>query len=256
MPKKPDISVSIISFNEEKNIGRTLKSVAPLAAEIILVDSRSTDSTVAIAESFGAKVFVEDWKGHIAQKNSALQKCSCEWVLSLDCDEEITPELASEIEKALENPKADGYFINRRTFYLGKLMKGAWQPDLKLRLVKRSAEPHWTGIDPHDALKIKGSTSSISGDLIHYSYAGIEHHFRKTIDYARISAESYFKLGRKFSLFKFLLNPPAAFIRLFFLNRGYKDGIRGVIAAFSSMVGTFLKYAFLFDLERNTENEF
>jgi glycosyltransferase involved in cell wall biosynthesis len=220
-----------------------------LLYEIIIVDSFSQDNTCEIAIGFGAKIFKEDWKGFVAQKNSALEKCTQEWILMLDADEVVSEELRSSIISVINNPKADAYYINRKTHYLGKLMNYAWQPDWNLRFVKRSARPLWKGDMVHESLHINGRTSRIKGEMIHYSYAGIKHHFEKTIRYAEISAQSYFERGRRAGILNILLNPLYAFVRIYFLRKGVFDGIRGFIAAISSAFGTFMKYAFLLEKE-------
>ena len=119
---KLPLCVAIITFNEEENIARTLESIADIASEVIIVDSNSSDRTVAIAKEFGAEIFIEGWKGHIKQKNSALIKCNQPWILSLDADEVVSPELKLAIIEKIINSEADGYYINRKTHYLGKLM--------------------------------------------------------------------------------------------------------------------------------------
>jgi len=249
------LSVALISFNEEKNIGRTLESIQSIASEIILIDSFSKDRTKEIAESFGAAVYKEDFHGHIAQKNIAISKCTNEWILTLDCDEVATPELINSIKEAIISKRADGFEINRKTYYLGKLLHYAWQPDWNLRLVKKSSSPVWKGLDPHDILKIEGKTGKLSGDLIHYSYSGLYNHFNKTIGYASTSAKSNLKFGRKFKLTNLLFNPIIAFFRLYVVRKGFLDGVRGLFAGFSTFVYTFLKYAFLWELEHKDNNE-
>lgn len=252
MSEKLPLSVSIISNNEEKNIGRTLECIAAIASEIIVVDSHSTDKTRDIAASVGAKVFEEDWKGHVGQKNSALGKCTQPWILMLDCDEVVNDELRQSIIDAVENGSCDSYYLNRKTFYLGKLLHHAWQPDWNLRLARRSANPVWKGRDPHDKLLAEGKKGRLDGYAIHYSYSGIEDHFNRTVRYAAISAQSKFDAKNKFSPMKLLLNPAIAFFRGYFLKGAFRDGIRGLIAAFSSALGTFLKYALLWDLYRKS----
>lgn len=247
--EKADLSLAIITFNEEENIGRTLESICQIAKEIIIVDSFSSDKTVKIARTYNAKVFLEKWKGHIEQKNSALEKCNAKWVLSLDADEVLSDELKKNILKAIKEENSDGFFLNRKTHYLGKLMNFAWQPDKKLRLVKRSCNPNWQGLNPHDYLTIQGKTASLKGDLTHYSYKDLRHHLQKTIDYAKISAKVYFENNKKASLIKLTLNPLFAFFKIYFIQLGVLDGFRGLLAAFSSMLGTFLKYSFLWELE-------
>ncbi|MGA2296040.1 MAG: glycosyltransferase family 2 protein [FCB group bacterium] len=248
--KRLPLSVAIITHNEEDNIGRTLESIAGLASQIIIIDSNSLDRTIEIAKGFNAEVFIEDWKGFVEQKNSALNKCNQEWILCLDADEVVSEELKESIIKAIQNPIADGYLINRKTVYLGKLLKHAWQPDWNLRLVKKDCNPHWVGGLVHEHLEIDGKMEKISGCLYHYSYKNLKHHFLKTIDYARVSAESYHKDGRKFSVFNLLFNPVIAWLRLYIINLGFLDGVRGFIAAISSCVYTFLKYAFLYEIDK------
>jgi glycosyltransferase involved in cell wall biosynthesis len=248
MDSKLPLSVALISYNEEENIARTLSSVANIASEIVLVDSYSTDNTVAIAKKFGANVFQEEWKGHIAQKNSALQKCTQPWILALDCDEVVTPELKQSIIEAVNSNSKAGFLLHRKTYYLGKLLHFSWQPDWKLRLVRKDCNPRWEGINPHDALKVDCPTKKLKGYLIHYSYKNLGHHIDKTVYYAKISAKSYFELGKKFSFFKLLFNPFFAFIKLYFFNLGFLDGFRGFLAGVSAWLSTFLKYAFLWEL--------
>lgn len=248
MKEKLPLSVSIISFNEEGNIERLLKSVVEFATEIVVVDSHSTDRTREIAESYGARVFEEDWKGHIDQKNSALEKCTQEWILSLDCDEEVSPELEASVHRAISEGRYDGYKINRRTHYLGQFLKHAWYPDRKLRLVKRSSKPHWAGYNPHDVLFVEGEVGSVSGDMYHYSYKGVEHHFVSTVGYARLSAQSYAEKGKQFRLHKLLLNPPFAFFKRYIIQKGFLDGQRGLVVAFSTFLNVFLKYLFLWEI--------
>ena len=247
---KPLLSVAIITFNEEKNIGRTINSVRDIADEIIVVDSHSTDRTRDIAMSLGARVFEEDWKGFIKQKNSALSKCKGEWILCLDADEEVSGQLKNSILKAIKRPSADGYMINRKLFFCGKLMRFTFQPEWRLRLVRRSAKPEWIGGEPHDVLEISGKVKKLKGDLIHHSYTGITDLIEKTIIYSRASAETYMKLGKKAGLHNLLLNPAWIFLRDYILKLGVLDGSRGLILCGSRAIGTFLKYALLWKLHQ------
>ncbi len=248
MPKLP-LSVSIISFNEEENIERTLVAIADIASEIIIVDSFSKDRTVEIAKSFDAKVFLEEWKGHIAQKNSALEKCTQRWILSLDCDEVVTPELKASIVEVVKKDEKIGYYLDRRTYYLGKLLNHSWRPDWKLRLVRRDCNPFWGGLDPHDKLMVSCPTAKLKGTLLHYPYKSLKQHFEKTIYYANLSAQTYYRLGRKFRLYHLLFDPIFSFMKIYFINLGFLDGIRGLFAGISAFVSTFLKYAFLWEIE-------
>lgn len=243
---KLPLSISIISMNEEDNIVRCLESVKDIASEIIVVDSHSSDKTREIAVQYGAKVYEEDWKGHVAQKNSALEKCSQPWVLALDCDEVVSEELKQSIIRVLENPTSDGYEINRRTYYAGKWINHAWYPDWKLRLVKRQ-KAKWVGTDPHDRLTLEGKIERLSGDLYHYSYKNITDHFKRVVTYAVISADAYIKEGRKANLFELIFNPIYGFFKHYVLKLGFLDGVQGLIISMSNFFYTFLKYALIWE---------
>ncbi|MDR2893740.1 MAG: glycosyltransferase family 2 protein [Deltaproteobacteria bacterium] len=243
------LSVAIISFNEEANIRRTLEAIRPLADEIVVLDSFSTDNTVSIARELGAQVFQAPWPGYIEQKNACLEKCNGEWVLSLDCDEVVSPELAESIRQAMNNPqKYAGFTLNRRTFYLGRLLCHAWQPDRKLRLVRRAASPKWTGDNPHDRLCVDGPLGHCHGDLVHYSYRDFSAHMAQTQRFAKQIAESYYAKGRKAGYADLLFRPPFVFFKRFILQRACLDGVPGLLAAVSSAAYSYMKYAFLWEL--------
>src|SRR6267154_246417 len=204
------LSVCIITLNEEANIGRTLKSVKDIADEIVVVDSGSTDATVSLAKEFGAKVFVEPWKGFARQKNSALEKASCDWILSLDADEEVSPELAASIKALLTSgtPQFSGYTMNRRNLYFGKWIKRAgYYPDPKLRLIKRgAAEFELRAV--HEDMKMAVPTGLLEGDLIHHAYPRLENFIEHANRYSSLGAEmtvAQKKAG--FSLANIILRP-------------------------------------------------
>ncbi len=246
---KLPLSVAIITYNEEDIIGRTLEAVHNIASEIIVVDSHSTDRTREIAESYGAKVFVEDWKGYSAQKNSALEKCTQEWILFLDADEVVSEELKESIVKELQNPRADGYLINRRTYYMGKFLKYTWQPEWRLRLVRRDASPRWIK-EPHEVLQVSSKrVLKLGGDLHHFSYKSFHDHISRAVKLSREVALSNYKVGRRCSLVHLVVNPLWAFFKTYFVGGGMFDGFPGLIASCMSMVYTFLKYAFLYELQ-------
>jgi len=247
------LSVSIITLNEENNIERCLKSISNIASEIVIVDSGSTDRTVEIAESFGVKVFVEKWQGYIIQKNIALKKCTKSWVLCLDADEEVSQELKTSIKEAIKKDNKDGYYINRRSFYLGKLLKYSWQPDNMLRLVRRQSNPCWGGYEPHDKLFVIGSTGVLKGDLIHYSYRNIDDHVKGLTKYAYLVAQSYDKMGKRSHLYNFIFNPFFAFFKKYIIRAGFLDGFRGFLIAILSFFYVFLKYSYLWEIVKDKE---
>ena len=251
------LSVAVITKDEEANLPRLLDSLERLQpAEVVIVDSGSTDATVAIARDYGAHVIETDWPGHVEQKNRALAACHQPWILSLDADEPISPELADNIRDLLINesvPVNTGYEVSRLTWYLGDWLRHVWYPEWRLRLVKNGAA-QWTGYNPHDRLEVNGPTGRINGDIHHYSYADIDDHFRRSIDYARIGAEALAARGKPFRWHKIIFSPIARFIRLMIFRQGWRDGWRGWIIAWSSMFSAFLKYAFLYEIERGQRN--
>ena len=247
---KKKLSVAMICFNEEKRLAKTLEAIKNIADELVIVDNGSTDKTLEIAASFGAKIFHEDWKGHVAQKNSALAKCTCDWILALDADEVVTAELNIEISNAIKNANYVGYSFKRKTYLFGKFLEYAWQPDRKLRLVQKNANPVWKGVDPHDVLTVNGKTKNLANFVEHYSYKNMADHLTKTIKYAQTSAFEYHKSGKKFKLTSLLFNPPFKFFKEYFLKNGFLDGVRGFYAAFGALIYTYIKYFHLWELEQ------
>lgn len=246
--RKPPLSVALITFNEEDVLGKTLEAIKDIAEEIVVVDSHSTDRTVEIAKSYGAKVYVEDWKGYAQQKNSALEKCTQEWILFLDADEVVSEELKESIVKELQAPKADGYMINRRTYYMGKFLKHTWQPEWRLRLVKRTAEPKWVG-NIHERLEIKSRrVAKLKGDLYHFSYKSLFDHAYRTVKLTHEIAANTEHLKDP-SFFDLFFRPIWAFVRTLLLKKGFMDGYAGLIVSFMTMFYTFLKYAFLYEIK-------
>jgi glycosyltransferase involved in cell wall biosynthesis len=246
------ISTSIITRNEETNLRRCLESVRDLSSEIVIVDSGSTDRTEAVASEFGATFIHSDWPGFIAQKNKALALCSQPWVLCLDADEVLTPELAESIRTTLQrdDSRSAGFWLNRRTWYLGQWIWHAWYPEWRLRLLRRG-HGQWTGYDPHDRLEAQGATHRLSGDLLHYSFRDLRDHLQRTIRYAQIAAESYAALGRRFRWHKLLLSPWIALFKHLLLKQGFRDGWRGWLISIIRGIDVFAKYAFLLEKERS-----
>ncbi len=244
------LSAAIIAYNEEANIERVLTPLAGLADEIVVLDSFSTDATCKLAEAMGARVYQEPFAGYIAKKNSALAKCTGDWILSLDCDEVLTPELAASIRTAVSGPHPyAGYTLNRRTFYMGRLLKHSWQPDRKIRLVRRDANPRWGGYEPHDTLLVDGPVGELAGDLIHHSFKDFADHMRKTAAHAQSAARSYHAQGKRAGTAALLCKPIFAFFKKYLLQRSVLDGLPGLVAAGSGAAYTYMKYAFLLELQ-------
>lgn len=254
MPTKTSLSVAIITLNEESNLERCLQSVQGIADEILVIDSGSTDATQEIAARYGARFEFNAWPGHVAQKNLALERATHEWVLSLDADECLTPELAQEIQALLHSKEiesASGYQLNRRTFYLGDWVRHAWYPEWRLRLVKKHLA-RWEGTDPHDKLMVNGSEKKLkSGDFLHYSYRDLQHHFEVSLKYARIGAEAAYKKGKRFKAHKLFTSPLGRLFKFLFIKMAWRDGWRGWIILGSSMMTAFMKQAYLLERELN-----
>lgn len=243
------LSACIITFNEERNIRDCLESVR-FADEIVVVDSGSTDRTVEIARAMGARVIVKDWPGHIEQKNFAIDQAGGEWVLSIDADERVTPELRAEIEHALAEPQGyEGFSMPRLSFYLGRWIRhSGWYPDRKLRLIRRG-RGRWGGVNPHDHLACDGPVRALRGDLLHYSYRDIADHL-KTIDFfTTIAAREKHKRGAR-ALPGMIFGPPLKFLKAYVLKLGFLDGLPGLVVAVLGSYYVFLKYAKLFELKR------
>ncbi|MGB0249852.1 MAG: glycosyltransferase family 2 protein, partial [Flavobacteriales bacterium] len=192
----PSLSVVIIAFNEERNLPHCLDSLEGIADEVLVVDSGSTDRTVALAEERGARVLNHAFEGHIEQKNWAAAQATGEWLLSLDADEALSPELAASIRAWRADASAaavNGFRMNRLTSYCGEWVRhGGWYPDTKLRLWK-AGHAQWTGENPHDRLDMAEGDEAgfMEGDILHYSYHSVDDHLRQIDYFSDIAAVAY-----------------------------------------------------------------
>ena len=251
MPRLP-LSLSIVSMNEETNLRRCLNSAADLAAEIVVVDSGSTDKTLEVAREFGAHVHHQPWLGHRDQKQVALDHCTQPWVLVMDCDEELSPELRHSIEQFFagdETSRADGAFMNRRTWFLGTWIRhGDWYPDRKLRLFRRD-KAKTGGAPEHDKFEMAAGSSTVplSGDLLHYSFRDISHYLNKQVQFTEEFLKRERKAGRSFSLFNALTRPLWRFFRAYVLRLGVLDGFAGLWIAAATAFFAFVRYSRTFE---------
>jgi glycosyltransferase involved in cell wall biosynthesis len=282
-----NLSVVIITFNEEANLGRTLASVQPLVAdgkgEIIVVDSGSTDRTVEIAKSFSAKVFVEEWKGFAEQKNSAIDKATGDWILSLDADEEVEPQLQRAVHDLLEAldglsalgkqagdhspstvattshvpiPHADfdGLWIPRKNEFLGRWIRhGGYWPDPKLRLLRRG-KGKFESRAVHEDVQVAGITRQIqSGALLHHSYPTLSDYIEHMNRYSSLGAEMVVAKSNgkvRFSAINIVLRPLATFVYNYFIRLGFLDGREGLLLHLYHAVYVSWKYAKAWELSR------
>lgn len=249
MTDKLPLSLVVITFNEESNIERCLRS-ASFVSEIIIVDSFSTDRTKELAQKLGAKVFEESWKGFGAQKQSATNKASNDWVLSLDADEELGSELVQEIKEKFKNLDARvGYKIPRKSFHLGRWINyGAWYPDYQLRLFNKKYSS-WTENTIHERVQ-SPQVNSLTYPILHYVFRDLEHQISTNNRYSTLQAETLYKERNGFSLFKLLTKPPVKFLELYFFKKGFLDGLVGFIIAIGGAYSVFLKFSKLWELEK------
>jgi len=250
------ISAFIVCCNEESKIDRCLNSVS-WCDEIVLVDSGSTDKTIEVAQKYSPKIFTRPWPGYVAQKAFGLEQCTSEWVLNLDADEEVSPELRDEIHELLarDDGSINGWYVNRVVFFLGKWWrKGTWYPEYRLRLCRRS-KTTWGGRDPHEKAIVEGNTKKLSGELRHYTYANITHQVQTLNNYALQAARAMNASGKKPSIAKIFLHPPIRFIKSYLFKRGYREGLPGLIVAVLESGYVFLKYVKLWEINRPTHNE-
>lgn len=248
------ISAVIIAQNEEAKIGRALESVA-WADEVVVVDSGSTDRTVEIARSFGARVIEREWQGFSKQKQFATDAASFDRVISLDADEVISDDLRREIEALCQRPEAElasGYRIPRLSFYLDRPIRhGGWYPDHQLRFFDRR-HGRWTAALVHESFSVEGPVEKLRSDILHFSIDDPAQHHRMIGErYAPLAAEQMFAAGRRAGALRVAVAGPAAFLRSFVLKLGFLDGFPGYCIARFAAQHAFLKYLLLYEKLRN-----
>ena len=251
----PKLSVTVITNNEAADIGAALTSVA-FADEIIVVDSRSTDDTVAIARQHTDRVVVRDWRGYVDQKNYAASLATHDWILSVDADERVTPPLAGEIRATMDgDPRTAAFRIPRVTWHLGRWIRTTdWYPDYQLRLYdRRSAQ--WTGQYVHESVSVRGETGQLRGELQHYAYRDIADHLETIDRYTTYAARQMHEAGRRAGLVHIAGHPPLAFLRNYLARGGIKDGVPGFIISAMNAYYVFLKFAKLWELERTLNSQ-
>lgn len=259
----PLLSVAIITLNEAENLPRTLASVQ-FAQEIIVVDSGSADQTVSIAEAFGAQVFTEPWKGFSAQKNSAIAKCTGIWILSLDADEELSPELGQQLQTLLpSNPPVDAFFLRRRNLFLGRWMRhGGYYPDPKLRLFRRntanfSSAARFSDRPVHETITFSGDSDTLDFDLIHHAYPTLESYLEHMDRYSTLGAELLLTQRRQSrSVFAFAWNvlfvPQLTFLWNYVFRLGFLDGREGFLLHLYHSTYVSWKYAKAWNMEHSS----
>lgn len=250
-----NISVTIITLNEQENIREALQSVA-WAAEVVVVDSGSTDQTSEIAEAAGARVIKRAWPGFAQQKQFAAEQAQHDWVFSLDADERVSDELKNSIAALSSVPDtelADGYRIARRSFYQGRWIKGGgWYPDRQLRLYRKS-RGRWAQRHIHESVKMDpdARVANLEGDILHFSVSDAAQHHRMIGErYAPLAALQMFEEGRRTSRLRIATAAPFGFIRSFVLKGGFRDGLAGLSIARFAGHHDFLKHLLLWEKQQ------
>lgn len=243
------ISAIVITLNEEKKIGRCIKSLQKVADEIIVIDSFSTDSTVNICESLQVKVIQRKFTSYYEQKNYGLSIATYDYILSLDADEYLSPELTQSILALKANLKNTAYRMSRRSSYLGKWIKyGSWAPDWQLRMWNKT-QGKWNVHEIHEVVDLNKGTkvNKLEGFLLHESYSGSQQALDKIQLFSNIYSSYYYK-KKNTSIFGIILHSSFAFFKSYFIKRGFLDGYPGLAVAVSMANHTFYKYAKLYEL--------
>lgn len=244
------LSVVVITHNEEANIARLLESTRQ-ADEHIVLDCGSTDRTLEIARTFGARTFTENWKGYSAQKNSAIEKATGDWVLSLDADEAVEPELMQEIRQVLDHgPPVNGYYMARKNYFLGRWIRhGGFYPDRKLRLFRRG-RGRFVERPVHEVVQVDGPTGMLNYALVHNAYPTLEGYIQHMNRYSSLGAEMVAARGGGFSVLNIVLNPLATFVYNYFFRLGLLDGREGLLLNLYHSAYVSWKYAKAWELAR------
>jgi glycosyltransferase involved in cell wall biosynthesis len=246
----PRVTVTIITKNEAAHIGAAIDS-ASWADETVVVDSGSTDDTVALAAAKGVRVETRPWTGWVDQKNFAASLAANDWIFSLDADERVTPSLAHEIRGLLrDDPALAAYKVPRVTFHLGRWIRTTdFYPDFQTRLYDRRAA-RWAGQYVHESVTAIGAVGKLSQELQHYSYTDLGDHLDRINAYSTLAARQMFERGRRASALDLIVQAPAAFLRNYVLRRGVLDGSVGLLLSLVNAYSVFLKFAKLWELQR------
>ena len=237
------ITATIITLNEERNIGRAIESLR-CCDEILIVDSGSVDRTIELAEKLGARVIEAGWRGYAGQKNWAAEQSSHDWILSLDADEALSEALEAEIWSLKKNgPSHDAYTMPRLAQYLGRwILHGGWYPDRKVRLYNRH-KAKWVGNFVHESVKVEGRIGHFEANLLHFTCDSLSEHVKTLDRYTTLAAQELAARRVPIGWLRLIVEPPWTFVRTYFFRLGFLDGLEGLIIAYMAAFYTFLKYS-------------
>lgn len=244
------ISAVVMTYNEESNIERCLSSL-DFADEIVVLDSFSTDRTVEIAKRFTDRVSRREFTTPSEQRAASVELAAHDWVLVVDADEVVTGDLADQVRRVVQREEYEAYRVPRITYFLGKPIRNCgWYPDHVIRLMRKCKTTFPYRV-LHEAPEIDGRVGVLTGHIIHYSYTDFDQIVDKTVTYARAAARQKIIEGKRFQLSKLVFAPGLIFWKKYILKQGFRDGIRGFLISTMSQIGTFLRYAMLWDMTRN-----
>lgn len=250
---REQLSVTIITLNEERNVRDCLESVR-WADEIIVVDSGSTDRTIQICLEYTDRIWTNPWPGMNEQKRVALNHAAHPWILNIDADERVSDDLRGHILRVLETQDADGYRFPRKNYFLGRWMKhGGWYPDHVLRLFRKE-RGRYAGIDPHDKVVVEGKVRTIPAPLVHHTYSSLSQYVSRQNAYSNASAEALVRQGARIFPLLIPLKTLWKFFETYIVKMGFMDGFHGFVAAMGASFTTFWKYAKSWDLTRKKEH--
>ena len=244
------LSVAIITLNAATQLDACLQS-ARFGDEIVVVDSGSSDGTQALAQRHGARVVHQDWLGFGPQKQFAVETASHEWVLCLDADERVTPELQAAIENALKDPSTAAFRFARCNRFLGRYLRhGEGYPDWSLRLFDRR-QARWSDDAVHEKVITQGRIGELPGDLLHDSAESLASYLTKQNRYTTLAADMAFATGKRASLGRIAFSPLLRFIKFYFIRQGFRDGLPGLIHIVIGCCNSFMKYSKIFERQKS-----
>jgi glycosyltransferase involved in cell wall biosynthesis len=253
--KSLELSVVIITKNEAGNISGALDSVSWID-DVVVVDSGSTDDTLAIARKYTTRIFSRNWEGYGEQKNYATGLTKHDWILSLDADERLSTKLTEEIKKLMRNgPTFQGYRIPRTNHYLGSWIRSTdWHPDHQLRLYDRRVST-WNTRFVHESVSVKGRIGKLKGELLHYAYRDLSHHLSTIDRYTTLAAKQMAIENKRATWVRLLVHPMLVFLRNYVWRRGFLNGIPGLIISLMNSYYVLLKFVKLWENQQSNRNK-